>query len=211
MVDAAATITCGARAVTSLAPALETIEDCPQELADAATAVQRGYFTTAEDERLRIWFARYLTARAGLLEVIADFLLDRCGRDDEHARHRAFLVAYTAACLLVRAARFLVDVFAVEKLVQRKLNEAEPRYRIRSRQYTRIYRALTNPRNAWYLRQARERAADRWSELETLADDPVVGPVIEVLRKVRDALDIDPGRYVKARLRYRLHSMRRRR
>ena len=41
-----------------------------QELVDAAAAQARGYFLPDEDERLRDVFARYLSVRATLLEVV---------------------------------------------------------------------------------------------------------------------------------------------
>ena len=48
------------------------MEAAEAEIDDARRAAARGHFTPAEDERVHAWFARYLTARAGLLEVIDD-------------------------------------------------------------------------------------------------------------------------------------------
>ena len=134
--DLTDTIASGARAVAALGPALVALEDCPQELAAGREASARGHFTPAEDECIHMWLARYLTAREALLEIIGDLAPAASGHDetDEPTCLRAFVVAYTAASMLVRTGRFFVDVFAADTLVQRKLNEAEPRYRIPPKQ-----------------------------------------------------------------------------
>ena len=203
-----------ARAVTSLAPSLRGLEDAEAEIDDARRAAARGHFTPAEDERVHAWFARYLTARAGLLEVIDDLqpiALAEIKDVDERTRLRCFLLAYTAACVLVRAARFLVAEFATHKVVQRKLNEAEPRFRIARKQYTAIYRSVTSPRHAWRLREAIRFADESRVAMLALADDPKLAPVVGHLRDTEDSLRLSVGQYVKARLRFRWHSYRRRR
>ena len=43
---------------------------------------------------------------------------------------RAFVAAYTATAILVRAGRYIVERFASNSIVQRKLNEAEARFGI---------------------------------------------------------------------------------
>ncbi len=213
-VDADAMIVAGARAIASLAPAVSGLEVCPTELEDVRQASERGYFTPAEDERTHAWFARYLTARAGLLETIDDLTPIATGKAsgvDEQTHLRCFAVGYTAACVLVRAALFLVRTFATEKLVQRKLNEAEPRFRIPPKQYTAIYRSLTSPANAWRLHDAVQFADANRQALDALAHDPQLAVVLEHLHGAEDALRVGIGRYVKARLRYRWHAVRRRR
>ncbi len=194
------------RAVTALAPTMLAITDCPAELAAAKGAAARGYFTPLEDDVVRSWFARYLTARVALLEVIGE-LRGASGSD-----LRVFAVAYAAACLLVRAARFLVDDFAVHPVVRRKLDEPEPRHRIPRKQYAAISHALTHPRNAWHLRAAREEAAARAADLEALAaSDESLRPVIDVLRRTGDSLDVHPLLYLRARVRLYQLTWRRRR
>ncbi len=193
-----------ARAVAALAPAVMAIQACPAEMAAARRAAGRGYFTPLEDDLVRAWFARYLTARAALLEVIADL---RKEADDDL---RVFAVAHAAACVVVGAARFLVDEFATDPVVRRKLDEAEPRHRIPRKQYTAVYRSLTSPLNAWRLWNARERARALAAELEALAAEDSLVPVIDVLKRAAGALDVHPLNYARARLRYRRLSLRRR-
>jgi hypothetical protein len=177
---------------------------CPAERAAARRAAGRGYFTPLEDDLVRAWFARYLTARGALLEVIAD-LRNEAGDD-----LRVFAVAHAAACLAVGAARFLVDEFATDPVVRRKLDEAEPRHRIPRKQYTVIYRSLTSPLNAWRLWGARERARVLAADLDALAARDEFAPVIDVLKRAAAALDVHPLNYARARLRYRRLSLRRR-
>ncbi len=207
-------ITAAARAVASLAPAVCGLEEGAVELDDVRRAAQRGWFTPAEDERLRAWFARYLTARAGLLETIGGLApLATGAREDagDQARLRSFVVAYTAACLLVRAGRYLVSTVGASPVVQRKLNEAEPRFRMPRKQYTRVRRSLTSPLNAWRLRQATRFADANRPEMERLAADADLAVVLAHLRAAEPAIRVGAGEYVRARLRFRLHSFRWRR
>ncbi len=206
-------IAAGARSVCSLAPSIVGLERLDREREDARRAIERGHFRPEEEQRLREWFARYLTARAGLLETIDELtpLAGEEGGPGHSVRLRAFVVAYAAACLLVRAARFLVGEFATHKVLQRKLNEAVPAFRIPRRQYTRIYRSLTKPGRAWKLSNALDFADRSRAEIDALAGDGVVGPVVAWLRGSEESLRVDTSAYVKARLRYRWHSWRRRR
>ncbi len=204
----------GVRSIGALAPALAGLEECSAELAAAQAGLERGHFTPAEDELLQTWFARHLTARAALLETIAELKpLARGALDDvdEQTQLRCFVLAYTAACLLVRSARYLVGTFATDKVVQRKLNEAEPRFRIPAKQYTTIYKSLTSPRNAWELLQSMRFADEHRNAIERLRADPQLESVVEHLAASEESLRVGVGRYAKARLRYRWHALRRRR
>ena len=106
-----AIITSGVRAIESLAPAVSRLESRDEAYRIAREATGRGLFTPRDDEQLRFWYARYLTARAGLLETISDLRPLAMGPEMKISppdQLRCFVIAYTAACLLVRAARFLV-------------------------------------------------------------------------------------------------------
>lgn len=209
-------IIASARAIQSLAPAVSGLANLSAEIAAADRAIRRGYFTPDEDELVRDRFAHYLGARAALLQTIHDLepiaLADPRGTVvDSDTRLRAFVIGYTAVCLLVRAASTLIDQLAGHSLVQRKLNEAEPCYGIGRKQYTSIYKSLTNPRNALRIREVRQAADQMRDEIDALADDPLMAPVIVQLREAEPFVQRRFRDYARMRLRYRLHSWRRRR
>ncbi len=204
-------IAAGIRALESLSPAVARIDALENVRCAARDAAARGYFRPAEEAILRDWFARYLTARAGLLEIIDDLAPLARGRgDDEATQRRCFVVAYAAACLLVRGARTLVGELATDTVVQRKLNEASDSHRIPRKQYTRIYRSLTSPRNAWRLLEALEHAERNRDTIEALRPDAAIAPALAVLDEAEAAVRVGMGDYFRARLRYRWHAWRRR-
>ncbi len=199
----------------SAVPSMFRQEQCEALKQTLAQVVDRGYFKPAEEDELRAWFACYLTTRSALLEMIDDLrpiaMPGRKQAVNEQQQLYAFVLGYTAACVLVRAGRFFVADLATHKLVQRKLNEAAPTYRIPRKQYTHIYRSLTHPRHAWELYQVMQFARENRAQIDKLADDPRMGPIVHFLDQSESALDMAVQEYVKARLRYRWHSWRRRR
>ena len=208
-------ITNAARSFASLAPAVSGLDQLTTELEDVKRAASRGYFTPDEDDRVRTRFAQYLTARAGLLQTIQELrplALDSNGLVIEgQTRVKAFAVAHASAALLVRAGRFIVDRFATNSIVQRKLNEAEPRLGIPPKQYTAIYKSLTDPVNGWRLLAAARYAREHRDEIESLARDPEFAVVVQHLVEAEAALQMRKRRFALAHLRYRWHSLRRRR
>ncbi|NNM26441.1 MAG: hypothetical protein HKO59_10745 [Phycisphaerales bacterium] len=204
-----------ARAVAGLAPAVRRLLCDDAILRDTKAAADRGYFTPDEDERVRSWFARYLTARSELSETIRDLRpLAQPRRDGEirdATRMQAFIVAYAAACTLVNAGRGLVREIAHHTVVQRKLNEQHAGQRIPRKQYTAVYRSLTSPRHAWQLAQAIELADTNRDAIDAAAADPILAPVVDVIESNESVLRMGVRQYLRARLRYRWHSYRRRR
>lgn len=202
-----------ARALGSLAPALPGTSGMGQEIADAIRAAERGYFTADEDERAKAAFARYLGIRAALHETIQELepALDAGDLpEDEHLR--VFTVAFCAACMLVRSARFLVESFAQAKVVWRKLDEAEPRYGIPRKQFSVIYKSVTSPRNVWRFHQAVEFAREHMDAIRGLVWCPTVGRVAALLLEEHpEAIRFSKRAAARNRLRYWWHSLRRRR
>lgn len=212
IVQTADIIPAAARSIESLAPALTSRPE--RELQDIALGVARGHFTPDEDERIRERFAAYLTARTGMLQTIADLkpiAYAPAGSIDDRDRVQAFAIAYAAACLLVRAARFVVEQYAKDQVIQRKLNEAEPRFGLPRKQFTAVYNAVTSPSNAWQLMDAARYAQEHRDEIEALAGDPLFEPVVRHLRESEEAMLRRKRQVFRARLAYRWHSWRRRR
>jgi hypothetical protein len=105
----------------------------------------------------------------------------------------------------------MVEDFARHPIVQRKLNEAEPRFGLPRKQFTAVYRALTSPLNSWQLADAARFAGAHRHEIQALSSDPHLAPVLEHLRECEVQMHRGKRRLVTSRLRYRWHSLRRRR
>lgn len=203
-------IVAAAQAVASLAPAVSGLERLDEERRIVQTAVARGHLTPEEDERLWAWYARYLTARHGLQEVIHELRPQSTAAEEDESSWQAFFVAYTASAMLVRAARILVEEFATDSLVRRKLNERNPIHRIPRKQFTAVYRSLTDPLNVWRLHDAVRLADHHRSRFDAIADDPDLAALLPWLDRSEAALRVPADRAVVRRLRYRWHAWRRR-
>jgi hypothetical protein len=142
--------------VLSLWSASSRLVGAPAIEEAARDGVARAYFHPAEDELIGGWFARYLTVREGLLEVIEEpsrrvgplrGLSEPAGGEgaENRARWRGFIAGYTAACLVVRVDRYLAETLAVDNAVQRKLNEGSLENRVPRKRYTRVFESLTAP------------------------------------------------------------------
>ena len=140
--------------VVSAAKGIPAESDLVELLDGALSAQQRGYFLPSEDERLRDRYRQYLRLRTVLLACIAELEPYCNDEDDWDACIRAFAVAFTAACVLMRAAEFIVDLAGDRFLVWKKLDEAELRYGIEAKSFSRMYKNLTSPRRMWRFYEA---------------------------------------------------------
>lgn len=173
--------------------------------------VDRGEFRPDEDEQIGFWLARYLSVRSSLWEVIHEALVEL--GDPEAATEtqelRTFLVGYCAICLLVRIDRtFLFDV-AYHSVIQRKLNEPFPEYRIPKKQYTKIFEAFINEGDALNALRAIELAKRKRARLLELRDDEEVGFLVERLDELEKALIPSKRRYFKDAWAFVSHKWRR--
>ncbi len=213
-------ISSAARSVRSVAPALPRRDEMEQELADAVAAEERGYFLPDEDERIREVYARYLTVRAALLETVDSIqpVFNELGEAVEDGdvdelwrlRLRAFVVGFSAATMLVRAAKFIVDLAAERAVVWKKLDEAEPRYSIPEKSYTQVYKSLVSSRRMWRFYEALMFYEVHQEDIALLDRDPVVGELVAVLAVEEPFLQYRKRDYLKRRWNYRLHSFKRR-
>jgi len=146
--------------------------------------VESGIARPAENEQLAYWFAQYLSVRQGLWELINDCLAsgerDANGLNDEQVWSH-FVIGYSAACLLIRNDQhFLFDI-AQHSVLQRKFNEAFAEYRIARKQYTSIFSAFVDGRDALRIYDAIHDAKNNQRIIESLYDDPIVGGVARQL------------------------------
>jgi len=187
----------GARTVADVAAHFQRLRPVCLELADAATATRRGYFTPFEDERVRQLLISYWHSRCALLELVTSFRTD--GQLSEELRPAAFLVAFSGACLLVDAARFLRETFHDRPVVRHKLNEPEPYFSIPAGTYDTVQKSLTHPLHAWHLYHALRYFDEHRGDLEALADDPLLAPAWASLAQRAQRVRVSLGSYVRTR------------
>ncbi len=198
------------RSLIDAAGGLESVEVLRQHL---DMAVARGYFRPAEEDRLMAWMGALLSVRSGLWEILEEVsepiegALDRVLTVDHQ---RLFLLGYGAACQIVKLDRFLVHSLATESLVQRKINEGDEERRIPRKQFTEVFKSLSDPLLAKWMHDAMRHAKRFRGELEALACDPTVGFVAECLEQLEQPLNPRKRRFFGLLLAYREHSLRRR-
>jgi len=129
--------------------ALPTLSEMDQLVADGKAAEDRGYFNPVEDERLREAYARYLGIRSALWGIVKEN--EAASRRFQAAPSKAtlldrkhFSIAFCAAEIIVRTGEYLIDLAHERKIIWRKLDEAEIRYGLKRKSFTRLYRQLTS-------------------------------------------------------------------
>ena len=200
------------RAVSALAAAVDEIDHTiPTEM--IANAVDRGFFRPQEEAALLAWFARFLTIRSELWEVIGDVSAPVDGRVEgifDTEQWRCFVLGYTAACLVVRLDRTLLETVAPDSVTQRKLNEGSALHRIPRKQYTEIFESFTDPGKARQMEKAMRLARNQRRLLNAMTSDPVVGDFVVHLREREKVLEPSRRRYFKLLINYLVHTFRRR-
>lgn len=210
-----------ARSVRAVASAMPLRGAMERELREADAAQERGYFLPDEDERVRELFARYLSVRAVLLEVVESIqpVLDEAGGDaraagqaapDWDRRLRAFVVGFSAATMLVRSAGFIVDLAHDRPVVWKKLDEAEPRYGIPVKSFTMVYKNLGSSRRMWRFHEALMFYEVHREDVAALRGCPAVGSLVDILDEEEPFLNYRKRDYLRRKWRYKLHSFRRR-
>ncbi len=206
---------------------LETLSETMRGLIEAAGQLQhdappesqleaiiaQGEFRPAEDEAIGFWFARFLSIRESLWTVIEDVLtiLDKpANHVERQSELRYFLLGYAAACLLIRIDRIMLFGVAHHSIIQRKLNEAFPEYRIPRKQYTRIFSAFVDQKNVFAIRDAMNYRRRNRHELLLLGADPHVGFIAQQLEELESSLNPSKLSYLKHAWSYVSHKWRRR-
>lgn len=201
------------RAVTALAAAVDELDKAFPDNEIFAAAVGRGLFRPAEEAALLSWFARFLTIRSELWEVIGDVSAPVGGRVEgifDVEEWRCFVLGYTAACLVVHLDRMLLENVARDSVTQRKLNEGSELHRIPRKQYTEIFESFTNPAKALQMQKAMRLARGQRRLLNAMAYDPIVGEFVVHLRQREKVLEPSRRRYLELLMNYLIHTFRRR-
>lgn len=198
-------------AVVSAAGAIPERGGLAGELAAVEQAARRGYFLPDEEEKVRSVYAGYLGLRAGLLETLAD-VEAHAGRGGIEWKERLpfFVTAFAAACLVLRADRFVVDVAADCPVLWKKLDEEDPRTGIPRKTFTAIFKALSHPANTLRFLAAVDFYFSNRGEILGLRSHPMVGPVVDLLAREEEKIEKGRRKAVKRFWRYRLFSFLRR-
>lgn len=181
---------------------------------DVEEIAPRRYFDAIEDERVLQTFARYLRVRAALAELIGDlepavWKFDTLSRED---RLVAFAVAYAAACILMRSADTLIEVAADNQLFHEKLDQGDPRLGIPRKQFTAIYRGRTDPFNYLRFDVARRFAEASRDSVQGICKDKGLREIANIFQREHAAVaGFSKALSFTGGLRYRLHSLARRR
>lgn len=206
---------------------LETLGETIRGLIDAADQLQvdalprsqldgvvsRGEFRPAEDEAIGFWFARFLTVRDNLWNLINDLrtiLYNSAERISEVDELRHFLAGYAAVCILIRIDRVMLFDVGYHSLIQRKLNEPFPEFRIPRKQYTKIFSAFVDQSNVFALREAIRFAKKNRRKLLELSGDSDVGFIAQRLGAFEASLNPSKLSHLKRAWGYLSHKWRRR-
>ena len=200
------------RAVEALGLAVDELAAIVPDQSIIGSAVGRGHFRPDEEAALLSWFARFLTIRNGLWEVLGDVSRPVGGsvrRVLDLAGWRCFVLGYTSACLIVRLDLLLLEEIAGDSVTQRKLNEGSEMHRIPRKQYTAVFESFTDPTKAHSMDQAMRFARRHRKRLVAMTGDPVVGPLAADLEMREEALEPSRRRYLSRFLAFLGHSLRR--
>jgi hypothetical protein len=172
----------GAAAVLAAAGAVPDAGALAEELAFADAASDRGYFLPDEDALVRLRYGQYLVLRAALLETVGGLgAAAGTGAVEWEERLPVFVTAFAAACVLMRATGFVVDLAKDRPVVWKKLDEPDVRAGIPRKSFTALYKAAAGADN-WrrFLAAADFYFAHR-EEIRALAADPVLRPLVALL------------------------------
>ena len=200
-------------AVRSLQQAADELHSDAPSKEMLGEIVDRGTFRPAEDEAVGYWFARFLTVRESLWSVIEEvrFVLDRpVSASKEEDELKLFLVGYAALCVLIKLDRLLLFQVAEDSVIQRKLNERFPEYRIPRKQFTRLYSAFVDQGNVLAIRDAMRFAARQRPALQALVNDEQVGFIAKTLPELESTLNPSARSHLKRAAAYVSHKWRRR-
>ena len=192
--------------------ASQLVNDAPSE-SQLNAIIARGEFRPAEDEAIGFWFARFLSIRESLwavIEDVSDVLDDPANPLERQGELRFFLLGYAAVCILIRVDRVMLFEVAHHSIIQRKLNEAFPEYRIPHKQYTEVFSAFVDQSNVLAIRDAMNYRRKHRRELSVLSSDPDVGFVEQQLPELEASLNPSKLSHIKRAWSYVCHKWRRR-
>jgi hypothetical protein len=201
----------GAAAVLAAAAAFSRDQGITREMENIAAASARGYFLPDEDESVRLRYMQYLSMRAAMLETLSSLTaVSGQHRREWSERLPAFVTAFAAACMLMRAGRFISGLAEEHPVLWKKLDEDDLRLGLPRKTFTAIYKAGTSPTNLYRFYAATEYYNGQREMIHAWKDDAVLGPVIELLAEEEPWIERRRRDFWKRHFGYRMFSIRRR-
>lgn len=169
--------------------ALPTEDEMATLIKDSRNAEARGYYDPLEDERLRETYARYLGIRVAIWQIIQtlkpEFKKFKSGNTPLGAfEHKAFGIAFCGAEIIVGTGEYLIDLARERDIVWQKLDEAETRYGLKRKSFTRLYRQLTSAFKMHGFYQARDYFDANRSEILMALSEVELQPVTKILESL---------------------------
>lgn len=197
--------------VASACRSMPTKVELLERLVEVDAAQERGYFLPDEDERIREVYCHYLRTRTILSEAITGIepFAMGAGEVEERKRLEYFAVGFTAACVLVRSASFIVDLAGDRFLVWKKLDEAESRYGLPRRTFTEVYKNLASPKRVWLFQDAIQFFEENVDAVMGLSGGGF-DEIVQILSEEREFIERRRVIYLKRRVKYRIFSFLRR-
>ena len=161
----------------------------PREMAalkaDSKKAQARGYYDPIEDERLREVYTSYLAMRTAIWQTIQTlkprFRRYKKGRALTEGELQAFGIAFCGAEIIVRTGEYLIGLARERDIVWKKLDEAELRYGLKRKSFTRLYRQLTSNFTMRRFYQARDYFDTHRDIVMGAMEAEALKPVAEIL------------------------------
>lgn len=180
-----------ARILRASYDALPAPELMDRLISDSRAAEARGYYDPQEDERLRDTFTNYLAVRAAIWQMIQSLrpqfkTLSQKGSKAalNKTESRAFAIAFCGAEIIVRTGEHLIGLARERDIVWQKLDEAEMRYGLKRKSFTRLYRQLTSAFRMFGFYQARDYYDAHKDELLTCLDEESLAPIAKILERL---------------------------
>lgn len=203
-----------ARTLRSIEPMLPELEqEAVAAAPDLKEIISAQYFSPAQDERIKEWFTKFLSLRESLWEIIDEVHYQAAVKVNEiktDNEYRLFVLGFAAACQVVKLDRLLLERVAAHRFIQRKLNEEIPENNIPAKQYTAIYEAFVDVRNAHKILQGIRFLDKKRKKIGGLLDDELVRYFVRNFPLYRSYLDEHKRNYFKRSIDFFRHAMRRR-
>ena len=174
-----------ARTLRASYAALPNPRDMAALQADSKKAQARGYYDPIEDERLREVYASYLAMRTAIWQTIQTlkprFHRYKKGQALTEGELQAFGIAFCGAEIIVRTGEYLIGLARERDIVWKKLDEAELRYGLKRKSFTRLYRQLTSNFTMRRFYQARDYFDAHRDSVMAAMETEALKPVADIL------------------------------